>query len=901
MVESDSSSNEEPVQLDNALNETQEIEDLENMSSSDSESETSDVYTSEFNEYISSDTESDNEIIPQNDDTTEINSKNSLLLKLLWFIFFWQSVFHISEAAVKSILYFLRYFVRTLGLVYQNALMVSFSQEIPLTVKTAEKYLGIDLDHSGIVEYVVCPKCSSVYCYDNCVEIKSDGTKHAKQCHHIKYPHHPYLSKRQPCNAELLKLVQQGKSLIPIKTYCYYPLHLSIQRLVLQPGFLNMCEEWRMREHVIPTDYLGDTYDGNIWKLFRTDFLSLPYSYLLCLNVDWFQPFKHTQYSVGAIYATIQNLPRRERFKQGNVVLIGIIPGPKEPALSIDSYLQPLVKELNEYYTEGFLALTPFNTHIRIRLALSCVSCDIPATRKVCGFLSHHAKLGCNKCYKDFISDSALFDRSNWKLRTAMEHREECRKINLEVTKTKLRAAESQYGVRFCALLRLSYYDPIKFVAVDLMHNLLLGTSKHMFCTWIDLGLLSNNDLNKLDSLINEFVIPNNTGRLPTHIKSNYLNFKAAQWSSWTIIYSPVLLKDILPIEHYKCWLLFVRATAILSQRIIRTQDVETADMLLEKFCKTVETLCGRSYCTINMHMHLHIKDTLLNFGPAHATWCFSFERYNHLLESVHTNNKSVEGQFMRRFLKTQMIHSLSINVADQDLLQLTPKDDKENMPTPLSQFTTSDSDLISVLKLSQATMDVHCNYRDNYFIKLMEPTREAVFTEKETSCLTALYQQLNTLDKLEYVSPFYTYSGRVSLGGDILGSTLNNRSAVSSSVISAYWPTHGSIITAYNSDHSNIGKVMFYFNHPVTILNHRTGSSEIIRYTMACVQWMNNHQYALHYGISAVVCCNSFCERSLCSYIPVLRIAAKCANCLTTIDNEKVFVACPIPLKFCM
>ena len=660
---------------------------VEDVSSSEQSSD-EEYNCSYFNEYNSSDTESENETAPQHNDTNERTWKSNLLLKLLWFMFLWQSVFHMSDAAVKSMLSFFKYFVRVLGLVCQNSSMVAFSQEIPLAVKTAEKYLGIGFDHGGIVEFVVCPKCSSVYCYSDCVEIKANGTKHAKWCHHIKYPRHPHVSKRQPCNAKLLNSTQQSKSkdLSPIKTYCYYPLHLSIQRLVSRPGFLNMCEQWRMRESVIPTDYLGDVYDGDVWKHFRVNFLSVPYSYLLCLNVDWFQPFKHTQYSVGAIYVTIQNLPRRERYKPENIVLIGIIPGPKEPSLTIDSYLQPLVNELNEYYTEGFLALTPFNTRIRIRLALCCVACDIPATRKVCGFLSHNANLGCNKCYKDFSTHSPLFDRSNWKLRTAIEHRQECQKINLEVTKTKLRAAESQYGVRFCALLRLGYYDSIKFVAVDLMHNLLLGTAKHMFCTWIDLGLLSNSNLEKLDLLINDFVVPNNIGRLPTQIKFNYLSFKAAQWSSWTLIYSPVLLKDILPIEHYKCWLLFVRATAILSQRIVCKQDIETADMLLENFCRTVESLCGRSYCTINMHMHLHIKDNILNFGPAHATWCFSFERFNYLLESVPTNKKSVEAQFMKKFLKTQLIHSLTPDYADQELLQLLPKDNKDT-PIPLTIY----------------------------------------------------------------------------------------------------------------------------------------------------------------------------------------------------------------------
>ena len=93
----------------------------------------------------------------------------------------------------------------------------------------------------------------------------------------------------------------------------------------------------------------------------------------------------------------------------------------------------------------------------------------------------------------------------------------------------------------------------------------------------------------------------------------------------------------------------------------------------------------------------------------------------------------------------------------------------------------------------------------------------------------------------------------------------------------------------------------MLNLNHQVTILNRRTGCSEIVHYTMAYVQWMNYNQYSSYYGISAVVCSNSYWDKSLCSYIPVLRISAKCANCITTINNDDVFVACPIPVKLCM
>ena len=43
----------------------------------------------------------------------------------------------------------------------------------------------------------------------------------------------------------------------------------------------------------------------------------------------------------------ILNLPRTLRFKEKYSVLLGVIPGPKEPSLTINSYLAPLVQELD--------------------------------------------------------------------------------------------------------------------------------------------------------------------------------------------------------------------------------------------------------------------------------------------------------------------------------------------------------------------------------------------------------------------------------------------------------------------------------------------------------------------------------------------------------------------------
>ena len=463
-----------------------------------------------------------------------------------------------------------------------------------------------------------------------------------------------------------------------------------------------------------------------------------------------------------------------------------------------------------------------------------------------------------------------------------------------------MQVAESQRGVRNSALLDLTYFDPIRFVAIDIMHNLYLGTGKHMFVTWIELGLLSNEDLTTADEMIKNFVVPNDLGRLPIGLKSNYAAFKASQWSSWITIYSPIILKHLLPDEHYRYWLLFMRACNILSQRIIKLSDVRTADALLEMFCKHVERLCGREYCTPNMHMHLHLQQTILDFGPAHSTWCFSFERYNGKLGSISTNKHSVDTQFMQRFLRTQMAHSLFRRIDDPELLQLLPLDTSNVKSSSLKM--TNDSDLLHLLELFHGNLD--CNnfrYNDSIFTQLQEPQLESVFNSHDIEQLHSLYQQLNPQNSIEYISPFYIRSERASIGGDTLGSIMNNRSASSASIIAAYWPTEGSSISCINYAHKSIGKVLYYFTQSITVHKASALTSQKMQYTMAFVQWMETHPQNSLYGISATLCYNIYKAPSLCSFIPVLRIIAKCASCKIVLDDEEVFVACPIPMKLCI
>ena len=79
----------------------------------------------------------------------------------------------------------------------------------------------------------------------------------------------------------------------------------------------------------------------------------------------------------------ILNLPRSINFKPENIIIAAIIPGLSEPSFNeMNSFLRPLVKELNSLWTDGFTIEYNGSTVTSYAALLGSV-CDIPATYKL--------------------------------------------------------------------------------------------------------------------------------------------------------------------------------------------------------------------------------------------------------------------------------------------------------------------------------------------------------------------------------------------------------------------------------------------------------------------------------------------------------------------------------------
>ena len=151
------------------------------------------------------------------------------------------------------------------------------------------------------------------------------------------------------------------------------------------------------------------------------------------------------------MYAVVLNLPRAIRFKPENLLIIGIIPGPDEPTLVMNSYLKPMTDELFDLWEDG-IVMEGSNSYA----ALICVACDRPAATKIGGFLVHSSSHACSYCCKKFsyIKEWKKIDSSGFTSYT---------KQNVlwlrAKTQAKRNEIEQEHGSRFSQLSLLPYFD----------------------------------------------------------------------------------------------------------------------------------------------------------------------------------------------------------------------------------------------------------------------------------------------------------------------------------------------------------------------------------------------------------------------------------------------------------
>ena len=295
---------------DNTSESTDSENEKQSETSTESNSFSMDGFESSNIEFSTFSPDTEFHFSDQNDDKLYSNSVLSRIHALAM-LFSWFGAFPgLSKEAFSRLLYLLHTFILPPGNI------------LPTTYDSA---------HSIISPFIVSPK-EYHCCINDCI---------------VYHKHYEDLTECPKCNSNRYK-----SNKTPVKRFKYLPLLPRIRRL-----FSSAITSELLQEHVLIQD--SNQYDGvftihksSVWKenysktgMYQGDCRSL--SFALC--TDGMNPFSKdkTNYSMWPITLSILNLPSYIRIRPSSLILVGIIPGKKEPQ-SLNPYIEILVEELME-------------------------------------------------------------------------------------------------------------------------------------------------------------------------------------------------------------------------------------------------------------------------------------------------------------------------------------------------------------------------------------------------------------------------------------------------------------------------------------------------------------------------------------------------------------------------
>jgi len=196
----------------------------------------------------------------------------------------------------------------------------------------------------------------------------------------------------------------EEKKGVPCKVLRYFPIKERFKRMFRSKRlaedlcwhFNNATEDGSMRH---PMDSLTWVQANDKWPEFAAEARNLR----LGLSTDGMNPFsiQNTKYSTWPVLLVNYNMAPTQCMKAENIMLTMLIPGPTTPSNNIDVYLQPLIEDLKDLWTEGIEVYDAFKKEsFNLRAMLLWSITDYPALGTLAG-CKVKGKQACIVCGKE--------------------------------------------------------------------------------------------------------------------------------------------------------------------------------------------------------------------------------------------------------------------------------------------------------------------------------------------------------------------------------------------------------------------------------------------------------------------------------------------------------------------
>ena len=177
-------------------------------------------------------------------------------------------------------------------------------------------------------------------------------------------------------------------------------------------------------------------------------------------------------------------MPHNECFKPYNTLTLAVISNPKELKLhGINNYLYPIINQLNQLWEGYQIKMNKYSNGQFICGTIIGYSCNVPASQKLCGFIS--ACIACYWYYKsaNFVNNQPNFrefeDFDDWFIKQDISViRKNSSKWKKYTTKKLWKAHVSWHHIHWSEIYQLLYFNPVHYCVVDPIHCLFFSIAK---------------------------------------------------------------------------------------------------------------------------------------------------------------------------------------------------------------------------------------------------------------------------------------------------------------------------------------------------------------------------------------------------------------------------------------
>ena len=315
--------------------------------------------------------------------------------------------------------------------------------------------------------------------------------------------------------------------------------------------------------------------------------------------------------------------------------------------------------------------------------------------------------------------------------------------------------------------------------------------------------------------------------------------------------------------------LLFVCGCMSLLQPSISLINLNQADSKLIEFAASFENLYGKGKTTSNMHLHLHMKECIINYGPVHAFWCFLFERYNGILGSFQINWISPELQMIKKFTAYQhlLLSDIQSSLPEelQDFFRFQLCQHKQHISEGSVEETQIDT--LSLIDYLENRICPLTDINASLCFPVSESKRyQRYFTYEEVQWLSKVYRNLCSSAHVEHIPMAHEVFNECVVYGRKF---LSNRARENhSSVIGAFW----SLIDDCEEE-LNFGTIDYFFRHTICC------DSKKITHIFAKVHWFKPHLQADWFTSPHITVLDTdFVNTGPVIFMPLSRVYSQCA-----------------------